>query len=861
MKALTPPFRLRLQAWAAGRLRPALGLPALPVLLAPFVLLGPVLFAGKALFWGTPYLQFVPWWSWAWETLRLGHLPLWNPQVGMGAPLLANYQSALFYPPNWLYFVLAALGGIPALAWGQALLVALHLAWGGLGMSRLARSLGLNSLAQTVSGLAFGLCGYLVARGGFLSIISAAAWLPWILVFTTSACITLRGPQLTPNVNLRPSAWKPSISLILSIALQLLAGHAQTAWYTLLLAGMWAGYWGWLGTVGRSSLRRLRSLLAAELRLGLAVGLAAALAAVQLLPTLEYLLQSQRSAAVDYQLAMTYSFWPWRLLTLLAPDLFGSPTRGSFWGYGNYWEDAVYFGLLPLLLALGAALKWIAGRRSAAGSLPAAESPHSNARRAVPFLVVLIGLALLFALGQNTPIFPWLYFHAPTFAMFQAPARYLLWAEFALALLAGIGAQGWRPPQGKDLYWTRLAVAAALAVTLGAGITWFLGTQARAIPVVALTFVRATALVGLWGLGAALLSLANPGGTETKPGVPPERAQAGQGDKGQGAKSSTNNRLSAWHWAVVLFVAADLLSAGWGLNPGVSLAELYRPPASNAGAARDQAAGRRIYLPEADERKLKFDRFFRFDTFDPGEPWRDLRAVLLPDSNLLGGQASANNFDPLVPGRYARWMAALDQAGGPVRAALLDLMDVGRIETLDPAGTDGVRFDPLPPAAGGQGRWRWAPCASLAPDGEAAWSQVFSGLVDFSRVVVLESGQAAVDSACPPAVPTEVVFSDGEESPNRVSAWVSAPAAGWVVLSDVWYPGWQAWVDGQPAPLLRANYLFRAVAIPSGVHEVTFTYRPLSFWLGLAVSLLAAAFVAFRWIVGRLKGRASHAAG
>src|SRR5512135_3460447 len=117
------------------------------------------------------------------------------------------------------------------------------------------------------------------------------------------------------------------------------------------------------------------------------------------------MLQSKRSAAVDYNLAMTYSFWPWRLLTLLAPDLFGNPARGSFWGYGNYWEDAVYVGLLPLLLALGAALKWIAGRRSASGSLPAAESPPSTARRAVPFLVALLSLALLFALGQNTPVF------------------------------------------------------------------------------------------------------------------------------------------------------------------------------------------------------------------------------------------------------------------------------------------------------------------------------------------------------------------------------------------------------------------------------------------------------------------------
>ena len=66
------------------------------------ILLSPVLFTGKALFWGTSAAQFISWWKWAFDTILSGHLPLWNPLVGMGAPLIANYQSALFYPPNWL---------------------------------------------------------------------------------------------------------------------------------------------------------------------------------------------------------------------------------------------------------------------------------------------------------------------------------------------------------------------------------------------------------------------------------------------------------------------------------------------------------------------------------------------------------------------------------------------------------------------------------------------------------------------------------------------------------------------------------------------------------------------------------------
>jgi uncharacterized membrane protein YfhO len=72
---------------------------------------------------------------------------------------------------------------------------------------------------------------------------------------------------------------------------------------------------------------------------------------------------------------------------------------------------------------------------------------------------------------------------------------------------------------------------------------------------------------------------------------------------------------------------------------------------------------------------------------------------------------------------------------------------------------------------------------------------------------------------------------------------VQADADGYLVVADVWYPGWTATVDGQTTSVLRANYLFRAVSIPAGEHEVTFVYRPLSFYLGATISLLAWLFV------------------
>jgi uncharacterized membrane protein YfhO len=87
------------------------------------------------------------------------------------------------------------------------------------------------------------------------------------------------------------------------------------------------------------------------------------------------------------------------------------------------------------------------------------------------------------------------------------------------------------------------------------------------------------------------------------------------------------------------------------------------------------------------------------------------------------------------------------------------------------------------------------------------------------------------------------------ENPNRLSVVLQASEPGYLVLADVWFPGWQARIDGNPALVLRANYLFRAVSIPAGKHQIDWIYRPASFYLGALVSTLAWAGVAILFIL------------
>ena len=83
---------------------------------------------------------------------------------------------------------------------------------------------------------------------------------------------------------------------------------------------------------------------------------------------------------------------------------------------------------------------------------------------------------------------------------------------------------------------------------------------------------------------------------------------------------------------------------------------------------------------------------------------------------------------------------------------------------------------------------------------------------------------------------------------------VTARRAAVVVLVDSFDPGWRAWVDGEPAPILRANVAFRAVPVPPGEHRVEMLYRPRALSLGIAVSALTAV-IALAAVAALARGR------
>ncbi len=733
-------------------------IPWLLVAAAPLVLFGPMLVRGEVLFWGTPMLQFVPWRQLAFEMLAEGVLPLWNPSLGMGAPLLANYQLGLLYPPNWLLFLTGA-------AWGHALLMMLHLIWGGWGMIALTRKLGLGPLGQTTAGLAFSLSGYLVARAWFISIDSTVAWLPWIIL-----AVDMLVDELI-NEHDRKRISRSILILAFLFSLQWLAGHAQMAWYALLGSGAWL-LWRAFST------KKRRLALSATLAFIGSTVFAFALAAIQLLPTLEYTFQSQRSGGIDPELALTYSFWPWRMLGLLLPDLFGNPAHGNYWGYGNYWEDAIYIGVLPICVALSAA--WLAIRK---------RNQFSDLGR---FLVALSIGAILLALGKNTFIYPFLFRYVPTFDLFQAPTRWTLLLVFALSLLAGIGIDSWRTPTGRGLYWIRLGTAGAAVI----GVAAYIGTIL--IEGVEPSFVRAFAIAGAWFFVTGMLILFA------------RRVQSP---------------------GVVLLIgfvlSIDLLLAGRGLNPSTT-ADLYQ---GESALYSQIEPNQRIFMPHELEQKLKFEDYFRFDTFDSGVDWRWVRDSGLSNITILDDLVSANNFDPLLPGKYVSWMESLTALPIRDRGKLLALMDIGWLILPDENMPESVSIQGL---EGAQRVW-FVPQALYEPTDEIALDEVMSPEFDPSTTVILDE---PFPSEYVGSSEGEVLVFD-ESISGDISMDVFVEKGSWLLLSDTWFPGWRVSIDGASTKLFRGDYVFRAVWVPAGSHVVEFLYQPPSFWLGALISIIA----------------------
>ena len=483
----------------------------------------------------------------------------------------------------------------------------------------------------------------------------------------------------------------------------------------------------------------------------------------------------------------------------LPPEQLISLLVPGFFGRGPdaYWgqwlrTEAGYAGVLPLVLAgLYLALRLRRGGLTI-------------------WLVWLVGAAgLLIALGGYTALHGLLYRFAPLFGSLRASARTIVLADLAIALLAagGLSLLTRPPPADRrrldaylDLVGRLLAFAVAL-VPLGLVLLLLL-REHPALP-------RATGAVEGWKMFALWL-----GGSLAIV-------------RGRAARlAPTTLALVAIGWLTL-----DLVTNAQGL-------ELTR-----------QDPERGFERPSVVEFLRRDAEPFRIDT-DTGvwDVWQPNTAMLQRLPDVVGG------IHPLELADFRRYWSGLGSRSTPLYDLLNARYLIGKKGVPLDRDRFELAFDDDPELSVFRNR-RALPRAFLvaggvaAPDHERAYELIHQPGFDPRAYAVVES--AAGSDARGPAGEARLL----SYRASALAIEVAPTAPGFVVLSEVWYPGWSATVDGRPAPVLRADYLFRAVPVGPGDRRVELRFEPTGWRLGLAVSLAAWAVIAALGLVPARLGR------
>jgi hypothetical protein len=668
----------------------------------------------------------------------------------------------------------------------------LHLALACLGVTLVCRHFGLGWAASAVAGVVYGYQGGMMIKVYFPDFLASAAWIPWTV--------------LTVDRALDDPSPRRAAQLAVVVALSLLGGHGLqfhyfTAWALVPFLALRA-----LQITRRAG---GRALIAGGVALVGGAGLGALMAAVRLVPLAELLLESWRppgqfSMDVLGATAITPDGFAQSLFSPEPPIIPRAPFSPI-----DGWRQA-YAGVVPLALALLGLAAW--RQRGLAVALAAAGVA-----------------AALYAFGTAGFLYP-LVFHTPGGNWFRGVDRALIVFGFAVAVLGGAGLdvllgagaskESTAPPRRGAIGWAAAMVALVLALGM------WLGQPEGRLRLAVYLLAGAVLLGGIvWTARGRPLLLG----------------------------------------LLVVLIAADLFHAQRFAGALPSALGGYYDRYGDFFAAIAQ--------------RQRYDRTYVWSNFGWGEPLFFHSDIA--KAGLVHGVYLPTDYEPLVSQRLADYLNALGTPVplpiGPIgylrfepsadNIGLLDLLGV-RFLLMDDAEEARLRRD-YPPLLERAQRILQRAGVSLYEYAEAmprAFIAPEVTVVPADQTLHRMRGadlrrQAFVEDAGFPGLQRGSEAAAGEAEivryePNRVEVDTETTAPGLLVLTDQYYPGWQAWLDGTRVPIYRTDYLFRGVLVPPGRHRVEFTYRPLSWLLGAAASALGLAiFVVLFFIPPRTRTR------
>ena len=847
-------------------------LPPLAALLAVSLLVvAPALLTGRALLPSDALFNFLPWRSlaaqfgvtvpyndlaadmilqnYSWKELvkqsyLSGEFPLWNPSILTGLPLLAAGQAGPLYPLGLPVFLL--LPTAHAYAW----FMALHLFIAGAGTYALARTLGADRVGGLVGGLTFGLCGFLVVSFMWPQMVSAAAWMPLMLLCQERMVRHAEGVAGRLSRSSGLVLWAAAGAVV--VALQFLAGHMEMSFYGLFM--LLCAFLARLPLTLRSPLG-WRAAAYAVLGAGLMVGTGILLAGIQIVPFIELIRQNERAGGITLADAVSFALPKLQAVAFLLPDFFGNPTHHSyfdlfrnavlpvegskdlagaarsypFWGVKNYVEGTAYVGLLPLLLAAAG----LALRRD----------------RYALFFGGYGLFSLLLAFG--TPLYGLFFFGIPGMDQLHTPFRWVLPYSLCVAVLAALGVTALRVRQVRLADWLArwlgilVAACAGGVLTILAGgyllkddlLGWVEGVRQRSDSLGA-AFPSPEMLLSYQYQGVlvfALLLLLTGGALAL-------------------ALRSRNRALLA---LLPLVLTLDLVHFAWGFLA-------FTDPA----------------IPASQTELVTWLR-----AQGDGQPFRVVSYpssdILPPDTAMLAGVHDVRGYDTVIPRQYAAFWRLMEEPSGlaysqinriatpqGLESRYLDLLNVRYVLSRDQVNSPG-----LSKAFEADGVQVYLNADALPRAFTVTNARQTGGIDDAlstmreprfnPRTEVLVQGPALAGVASP-LKPASVA----EYQPNRVTIKAVVDSPAYLVLTDAFFDGWQAQnAAGRSLDVVRANAVFRGVLLEPGDHTITFSYRPVTFrlggylsFVGFVLTLLMGGYVAWQRLAGPARTDGSAAA-
>ncbi len=786
--------------------------PSRTRLLGPLCLLGmvaiffsPFLLAGKTFLLRDLWFFFYPGYVFYRESLLEGHLPLWNHYFACGEPFLADVERGVFYPLNLIYLILPV-------GHSMTILSAIHILLAGWGTYALARVWRLSVPASVFAAVGYAFSTATMTRIEFPSFLTGVAWYPvvlaayarwldgrnrWALLGTVVAV-------LMQCVGCCPEA--------------ILFTAVSVCLYAVTSAGcVWRANGGW-----RASAAPLAGMV---ISLSLGMGLAA----VQLLPMREAMNHSRKGGGVSSDLVDRMpAIRPDMLAGFVLPSIHGvQGGPGKYWAptCTEFWQGTGYVGVLPWIIFVWVLVARIGGRQPEASSTGVRRCPY-DAR--FPFLLLQLVLFLLYAMGRYSPLYN------------------ALWYMFALVRTL------WCAPK------SMMCVVLALACLSGMGLDWLVTQGLRAIPgrrkwvtqgvVLCLSGLAVACLIdhGRWGEWL-LRRCFNLGSVEA--------AFAHRIPWGQLARDVVKLAVVALSGGLVLtFVAVRpragtfgawclvALSFGEMALTDVSLFPAVRPdvlerPSPLKGRLQPEPGPVRYWVREGS--------MHLYGETSP-ELFQTIRDALLwswPTVDHAFAVGSATIFE-VADITYLRALTDDGRLPASIRRRLLSILNCGvfvQLPDMRKYFTSGALDSPRPvdlPAplprayvVGG---------VEVVGDMRSLYERLLDPAWDPQSTTVVERRYFPGES-CVGLRPGRVEHrvTDIRYVPNGVELKVWSERDGLLVLSDTYYDGWIAVVNGQGTPVFKANGAFRGVRVRKGENVIRMDYRPEPLRLGAIVSLAA----------------------